>query len=73
VPVYHAKLLFWAAALCCLVSHAAILRSVYRASAHDGRLVSLPRRLMEVAWAVVPALVLAAVLVTTWRGMHSPS
>lgn len=56
-----ATTLFWAAALVCGVAHAAILASVVR---------SAPRRRLEIAWAVIPALVLAAVLVMTWRGMH---
>ena len=56
-----ATTLFWAAALVCGVAHAAILASVVR---------SAPRRRLEIAWAVIPALVLAAVLVMTWRRMH---
>lgn len=56
-----ATTLFWTAALVCGVAHAAIVASVVR---------SAPRRPLEIAWAVIPALVLAAVLVMTWRGMH---
>ena len=56
-----ATTLFWAAALVCGVAHAAIVASVVR---------SAPRRRLEIAWAVIPALALAAVLVMTWRGMH---
>jgi len=33
-------------------------------------LKSPSRRVAEVAWAIVPAIVLAAVLAATWRGMH---
>jgi len=29
-----------------------------------------PRRLTEIAWTVLPALALAAVLVFTWHAMH---
>jgi heme/copper-type cytochrome/quinol oxidase subunit 2 len=71
VPVYYAKLLFWPAAICCLVAHAAILRSVFRTSARADRPVSVRHRLTEIAWAIIPALVLAAVLVTTWRGIQT--
>lgn len=56
-----ATTLFWAAALVCGVAHVAIVASVLR---------SAPRRRLEIAWAVIPALALAAVLVMTWRGMH---
>jgi hypothetical protein len=58
---FVATSLFWAAAITCGVAHAAILVSVVRSG---------PRRRREVAWAVIPALALAAVLVMTWRGMH---
>jgi heme/copper-type cytochrome/quinol oxidase subunit 2 len=53
--------LFWAAALVCGVAHVAIVASVMRSG---------PRRRLEITWAVIPALALAAVLVMTWRGMH---
>lgn len=57
-----AAVLFWIAALVCAVAHVAILRSVLRAK---------QRRAMEVAWAVLPALGLAVVLLMTWRVMHA--
>ena len=56
-----ATTLFWAAALVCGVAHLAIVASVVRSG---------PRRRLEIAWAVIPAVALAAVLVMTWRGMH---
>jgi hypothetical protein len=55
-----AKALFWAAACICGVAHVAILRSVLR---------SAPRRTMEIAWAIIPAALLAVVLVMTWRNI----
>ena len=57
-----ATTLFWAAALVCGAAHAAIVVSVLR---------SAPPRRLEIAWAVIPALALAVVLVMTWRGMHA--
>ena len=69
MPVSYAKLLFWVAAICCFVAHAAILRSVLRVSAPADHSISTRRRLTEIAWAVVPAIALAAVLMTTWRGI----
>jgi heme/copper-type cytochrome/quinol oxidase subunit 2 len=55
-----ARLLFWAAACACGVAHVAILRSVAKTPRH---------RRTELAWAVIPAIVLAGVLVMTWRAM----
>jgi heme/copper-type cytochrome/quinol oxidase subunit 2 len=67
---------FWVAAVACVVAQLAIVRSVLVARAPaDGAAgdVSRPaavRRGAEVAWAVVPAIALAAVLAVTWRAMH---
>lgn len=55
-----ARVLFWAAAFACGIAHVAILRSVAK---------TRQRRVTELAWAVIPAMVLAAVLVMTWRAM----
>ena len=55
-----AKALFWAAAFLCGIAHLAILRSVLR---------STPRRAMDIGWAIIPAALLAAVLVMTWRSI----
>jgi hypothetical protein len=57
-----AAALFWTAAIVCIVAHVGILRSVLRAK---------PRRALEMAWAVLPAMALAAVLLVTWRRMHA--
>ncbi|HKW50057.1 MAG TPA: hypothetical protein VJN70_21535 [Gemmatimonadaceae bacterium] len=61
VTALLAQFLFWAAVFVCLVAHIVIVRSVVRAS---------PRRFTELAWAVVPAIALAVVLVMTWRTLH---
>ena len=65
-------LLFWLAAVVCLACHAAILRSVLRGTfgAPEPDTVPVRRRVVEVVWAILPALVLAAVFVATWRSMH---
>jgi hypothetical protein len=65
-------LLFWLAAVVCLACHAAILRSVLRGTFGTRQPDAVPvrRRVAEVAWAILPALVLAAVFVATWRNMH---
>jgi heme/copper-type cytochrome/quinol oxidase subunit 2 len=59
---WPALVLFWAAAVVCAVAHFGILRSVLRANR---------RRAIEIAWAVLPAVALAAVFVMTWRSMHA--
>ena len=65
---------FWLAALCCVGAEVAILRS-----ALSGRTPGAPRadgvssrRRGELAWAILPALGLALVLVLTWRAVQQP-
>jgi len=53
--------LFWIAVACCVLASAAILRATVAAPG-----ASRARRAIEVAYAVVPALMLAAVLGATW-------
>jgi heme/copper-type cytochrome/quinol oxidase subunit 2 len=51
----------------CIAAHIAILRSVMRArtaAADPG--VPRPKLLVEIAWALVPAVALAFVLTATW-------
>jgi hypothetical protein len=53
--------LFWIAVASCAVAQVAIIRSV----------VASPRkRAIELAWAILPAFALAAVLLLTWRRLH---
>jgi len=62
--------IFWAAAACCALSQAAIVRSALRARAQRPDGSAAPQRAIEVAWTIVPALALALVLVVTWRVLH---
>jgi heme/copper-type cytochrome/quinol oxidase subunit 2 len=67
--------IFWVAAVCCLVAQLAIIRSAFRPhepAPGDG-LVPRPRTAVEVAWTLLPALVLIGVFVLTWRAMHQPA
>jgi hypothetical protein len=59
---WPALVLFWAATAVCAVAQALIIRSIFGAQ---------QRRVSEIAWAIVPAVALAAVLVMTWRKMHA--
>ncbi|MDE3128446.1 MAG: hypothetical protein KGL38_10600 [Gemmatimonadota bacterium] len=66
--------IFWIAAVCCLVAQAAIIRSTLRphVPAPAGQQVPRPRTPVEVAWVLLPALILAGVFVLTWHAMHPP-
>lgn len=66
---------FWVAVACCIVAQAAIVRSAFARRtplAASGPMPPL-RRPIEVAWTLVPAIMLALVLALTWRAMHRPS
>lgn len=66
-------LLFWAAALTCVIAQGAIVRFALRAHQRaDGAPVDIPapRRPIEIGWTVLPAVALALVLVATWHAMH---
>lgn len=67
--------IFWIAAVCCLVAQLAIIRSAFRPHepAPGNTLVPRPRTPVEVAWTLLPALVLIGVFVLTWRAMHRPA
>lgn len=64
--------IFWIAAVCCLVAQAAIIRSTLRSHtpAPAGQQVPRPRTAVEVAWVLLPALLLAGVFVLTWHALH---
>lgn len=58
---------FAVCAVACVVAHLAILRSVIRARvAVSDPGVPRPKLLVEVAWAILPAVALAFVLTATW-------
>lgn len=52
---------FWVAVASCVVAQVAIVRSV---------VTSPRRRPIELAWAILPAFALGALLVFTWRRLH---
>ncbi|HEU4643859.1 MAG TPA: hypothetical protein VFS44_15525 [Gemmatimonadaceae bacterium] len=69
-----ADLIFWLAVLCCVVAQAAIVRAALKPPARGvgdaGTEVPRPRRPIEIAWTVLPAVALALVLIATWHAMH---
>jgi hypothetical protein len=79
--------LFWVAAAVCALAEVAIVRGAISGIGHRGGVPSAssaprpttmgrspkaPRAGGELVWALIPGLVLALVLVWTWRTMHSP-
>ena len=67
-----ADAIFWIAVACCAIAQLAIVRSVLISPARvpDNQPTSAVRRLVEIAWAVLPGIALAFVLLLTWRAMH---
>jgi heme/copper-type cytochrome/quinol oxidase subunit 2 len=69
-----ADVIFWIAVACCSVAQLAIIHSVIvsPARAAGSPPTSGVRRAGEIAWAVIPGIALAIVLLFTWRAMQSP-
>lgn len=68
-----ADAVFWIAVVACVVAQVAITRSVLVARQPElpaGARVAPARRSAELAWALLPAVALAAVLALTWRTLH---
>jgi len=73
MPEAAADLLFWVALACCAVAQIAIIRSVLivTPSVRPNAPAPVSRRATELAWALLPAAVLAALFWVTWRAMHT--
>jgi len=71
MPHPVATILFWISVACCLVAQVLIVRSVVAARGLPAARPELPRARgsVEVMWAVVPAIALAALLFFTWRAI----
>jgi len=68
-----ADAIFWVAVACCTIAQVAILVSVVASPvrlADTSVRPSMARRSSEVAWAILPGVALAVVLVFTWHAMH---
>jgi hypothetical protein len=80
MPFRVADAIFWIACACCILAQAAIVRSVIISPASrqsvDGAVRSAAartmfgRRVVDLAWAVLPGIALAVVLFYTWAAMH---
>jgi heme/copper-type cytochrome/quinol oxidase subunit 2 len=63
-----AEAIFWIAAVACVVAEIAILRSTYAAGrVEKSDLVPSGSRGGEITWAIIPAVMLASLLVVTWH------
>ena len=57
---------------CCVIGHAAILRSVIRSRVVPADAsVRRPRLAVEIVWAVIPAIALAILLTATWARVRA--
>ena len=68
-----ADILFVLATIAIAVAHALIIRSTIRTLPASGAAVTARSRARELVWALLPALILAGLLVWTWRTMHPDS
>jgi len=68
-----ADAIFWIAVAFCAVAQVAIVQSVIVSPAlsSEHAPASATRRAVEIAWAVLPGVALAFVLVFTWRAIHA--
>jgi heme/copper-type cytochrome/quinol oxidase subunit 2 len=67
-----AETIFWIAAFACVVAQIAILRSTYAARrVEKSALVPAAGPRGEIAWAIIPALGLSALLVLTWQRIEA--
>jgi len=71
MPHLLATALFWLSVACCLVAQVLIVRSVVAARGLPAARPELPRARgsVEIMWAVVPAIALAALLFFTWQAI----
>jgi heme/copper-type cytochrome/quinol oxidase subunit 2 len=63
--------IFWCVAAICIVAQVALLRSAFTVRPSHGTTTG-SARWKEIAWAVLPALTLAVLLVATWRTLSVP-
>jgi len=66
--------IFWIIVVFCAAAQLfiirAVLRTVPRATTSS---VPVPRRSLEIAWVILPALLLTVTLIGAWRLMHTAS
>ena len=75
LPSAVLDVIFWIAVAACIIAQWFILRAVWRVipSVTGSPNVPMPRRASEIAWAILPALLLAGAFFGAWRTMHPVS
>lgn len=69
-----AEAIFWIGALACVVAEVMILRSSFAATRENkSALVPTASRGSELAWAILPAVLLAVLLAATWNRVQARS
>jgi heme/copper-type cytochrome/quinol oxidase subunit 2 len=67
-----AEAIFWIGALACVGAEIMILKSSFAASrSNKSELVPTASRGSELAWAILPAIVLSVLLLATWRKVEA--
>lgn len=71
MPPNLSEFIFWVAVACCVVAQIAIVRASIAPQRQDpsGAGVPRPARATELVWVILPALMLALVLLWTWRAI----
>ncbi|HUQ99031.1 MAG TPA: hypothetical protein VM166_06215 [Gemmatimonadaceae bacterium] len=67
-----AEAIFWIGAIACVVAEVMILRSSFAATRENkSALVPTASRSSELAWAILPAILLSILLLATWRNVQA--
>ena len=72
MPAFLAEGIFWTALVLCCVAQAALLHSFFRGGSRVRAGSPAGFRLTETVWAVLPAVVLAGLLVASRQAMQAP-
>lgn len=72
MPAFLAEAIFWTALVLCCVAQAALLHSFFRGGSRVRTGATAGFRATETLWAVLPALVLAGLLVASRQAMQAP-
>jgi heme/copper-type cytochrome/quinol oxidase subunit 2 len=67
-----AEAIFWIGAIACAIAEVMILRSSFAATRENkSALVPTASRSSELAWAILPAILLSILLLATWRKVEA--
>jgi heme/copper-type cytochrome/quinol oxidase subunit 2 len=67
-----AEAIFWIGAIACAIAEVMILKSSFAATRENqSALVPTASRSSELAWAILPAILLSILLLATWRNVEA--